>query len=80
MFVLLYFIAIGAGISKGLMTVGVLSAMAVYVADLNYVVSTLGREFGKTELSGGEWQKLALARCFAFEKDIYLLDEPVSAL
>lgn len=40
----------------------------------------LGREFGKTELSGGEWQKLALARCFAFEKDIYLLDEPTSSL
>lgn len=40
----------------------------------------LGKEFGKTDLSGGEWQKLALARCFAFEKDIYLLDEPTSAL
>lgn len=40
----------------------------------------LGKEFGKTELSGGEWQKLALARCFAFEKSIYLLDEPASAL
>lgn len=40
----------------------------------------LSKEFGKTELSGGEWQKLALARCFAFEKAIYLLDEPTSAL
>lgn len=40
----------------------------------------LGKEFGKTDLSGGEWQKLALARCFAFEKEIYLLDEPTSAL
>lgn len=40
----------------------------------------LGRRFGKTDLSGGEWQKLALVRCFAFDKGMYLLDEPTSAL
>ena len=40
----------------------------------------LGKDFGEVDLSGGEWQKLALARCFAYEKDVYLLDEPTSAL
>ncbi len=40
----------------------------------------LSREFGGTELSGGEWQKLAIARGLWKESDIVILDEPTSAL
>lgn len=32
------------------------------------------------ELSGGQWQKMAIARAFFREADIYILDEPSAAL
>ena len=40
----------------------------------------LGREFGGRELSGGEWQKLALARAFVRDCELLVLDEPTAAL
>jgi ATP-binding cassette, subfamily B, bacterial len=41
----------------------------------------LGKAFtGGTELSGGEWQRLALARAFLRPAEIIMLDEPTSAL
>jgi len=41
----------------------------------------LGRRFSKgTELSGGQWQKVALARAYMKDADIMVLDEPTSAL
>ena len=41
----------------------------------------LGKQFGGTELSGGEWQKLALARAFVREEaQLLILDEPTAAL
>jgi ATP-binding cassette, subfamily B, bacterial len=41
----------------------------------------LGREFdGGVELSGGEWQKIALARAFMRRAPILILDEPTAAL
>ncbi|GCE14546.1 ABC transporter ATP-binding protein [Tengunoibacter tsumagoiensis] len=46
--------------------------------------TTLGRWFKdvreSTQLSGGEWQKIALARAFMREAHILVLDEPTSAL
>ncbi|MDI5981425.1 ABC transporter ATP-binding protein [Amycolatopsis magusensis] len=43
--------------------------------------SPLGRWFDQgISLSGGEWQKLALARAFQRDAPILLLDEPTSAL
>lgn len=35
---------------------------------------------GGVQLSGGQWQKLALSRAFLRKADIYILDEPSSAL
>lgn len=41
----------------------------------------LGLRFLKgTELSGGQWQKIALSRAFYKEADIIVLDEPTSAI
>ncbi len=41
----------------------------------------LGRRFeGGVDLSGGEWQKLALARAYLRESQILILDEPTAAL
>jgi len=40
----------------------------------------VGREFGETDLSGGQWQRLALARAFFRQADLLVLDEPTAAL
>lgn len=41
----------------------------------------LGRRFAKgVELSGGEWQKVALARAYLREANVIILDEPTAAL
>ncbi len=41
----------------------------------------LGRTFDKgVDLSGGEWQKIALSRAFMREAQILILDEPTAAL
>lgn len=40
----------------------------------------LGIEFGDAELSGGEWQRIALARAIYRDSEIIVLDEPTSAI
>jgi ATP-binding cassette subfamily B protein len=40
----------------------------------------LGKWFGYTDLSGGEWQRIALARAFLRQADLIVLDEPTSAM
>lgn len=41
----------------------------------------LGRRFeGGVELSGGEWQKIALARAYMRDAQVLILDEPTAAL
>ncbi len=42
--------------------------------------TVLGRWFGYTQLSVGEWQRLALARAFVRKADLVILDEPTSAM
>ena len=52
------------------------------IADLRHGYDTLlGKWFEEgEELSGGEWQKLALARAFVRNAQVLVLDEPTSAL
>ena len=42
--------------------------------------AVLSREFGNTDLSGGEWQRLAIARAVNKAHDVLILDEPTSAI
>jgi ATP-binding cassette subfamily B protein len=47
----------------------------------NGLKSKVGRLFeGGHDLSGGEWQRLALARLMYRDADIWILDEPTSSL
>ncbi len=40
----------------------------------------LGHWFGGTDLSGGQWQRIALARAYYRDAPIVILDEPTSAM
>jgi len=40
----------------------------------------LGKDIGGTELSGGEWQKVAIGRAYYRNRDFIILDEPTSNL
>ena len=48
--------------------------------DANMLSEILSKEFGGTELSGGQWKKVGLARALAKQGSFFMLDEPSAAL
>lgn len=58
---------------------------ALCKAEVDYLPHNLEQQLGKwfadgMQLSGGQWQRVALARCFFKEAQLYILDEPNAAL
>lgn len=47
---------------------------------LNGIETMLGRDFDGTELSGGQWQRISIARGIYRSSDFIVLDEPTSAI
>lgn len=64
-------------INKALKKVGLEEKVKGYNQGINTI---LGHWFGETDLSKGQWQRLALARAYIREADIYILDEPTASL
>lgn len=46
----------------------------------NSLDTVLSQEFNGIDLSGGQWQRISLARCIYKDYNILLLDEPTSAI
>ncbi len=54
----------------------IVEALAFSGLDEIAPATLLGKEIGGTDLSGGEWQKLAIARAVYRNRDFIILDEP----
>ena len=50
------------------------------VAEIGGLDSQLGEQWGGAGLSGGQWQRLALARMYVRDAPIWVLDEPTSSV
>ena len=73
---------LGGALDDKLETAAVQGGAHDMIAELPKGYDTvLGRRFeGGTDLSGGQWQKIALARAFMRDADLLVLDEPTAAL
>lgn len=56
------------------------SGLEQLLREKNALEQVVGREFSGLEFSGGQWQKIAIARALFKDSDVVILDEPTSAL
>ena len=57
------------------------AALSELIHELSDGLDTvLGKEFGGTELSGGQWQKIAIARALFRDAGVLVLDEPTASI
>jgi hypothetical protein len=53
----------------------------LFAKDIKVSLQTiLGKEFGNEDLSGGQWQSLAIARGFYRDANLIILDEPTASI
>ncbi len=70
-----------SNITSKAMTEDALDKAGVSLANLSIHSETiLSREFGGQDLSGGEWQRIAIARGLYRPHDLIVLDEPTAAI
>lgn len=70
-----------SNITSELATEKVLDKVEINLPELNIKSNTiLSREFGGQDLSGGEWQRIAIARGLYRQHNIIVLDEPTAAI
>ena len=55
------------------------NCVKVIIPDLEFNLGQ-GKEFGDEDLSGGQWQSLAIARGFYKDAGLIILDEPTAAI
>ena len=60
--------------------IGFDDADSVHPEDFSLENWFLGKEYGGQELSGGQWQRVALYRCLHKDAEFYVLDEPTAYL
>lgn len=70
-----------SNVTSKVATEEVLEKADVNLSDLNINLETiLSREFGGQDLSGGEWQRIAIARGLYRPHNLIVLDEPTAAI
>lgn len=69
--------AAGMSVEEALSQAGVGLSKEVFPEQLD---TMLGREFGGVDLSGGQWQRVAIARGIYKKSGLLILDEPTAAI